>query len=103
MNFTTIEYKEFTKSSDRLLGRGENDRVVDALSGNPRLGDLIGGTGGIRKLKWPINCKTKNKVQGIVHFYFKDKSHPVHLIAVFKPGAKQTLAKAIEIIVGMNE
>ena len=94
-----VEYDGFKKSSDKLLGIGESVVIADFLSENPKLGDLVEETGGIRKLKWPLHVKHKDEVKGIAYYYYKDKGTPVYLIAVFKPGVKQALSKVIELMV----
>jgi len=93
-----VIYKEFSQSSDRLLGSEAKELMVDVLASEPWLGDEIKQTGGIRQLIWPIDA-TKSAAKGVVFYYYKGRSLPLHLIHVLKPGTKQALAKTIEIII----
>ncbi len=99
MSFTTVEYKEFRKSCEKHLGAEQNQLIANYLSENPKLGELVNETGGIRKLQWPTNTKHKDEVKGVIYYYYKDRSNPVYLISVFRPGVKQALSKVIELIV----
>ena len=58
------------------------------------IGDLIQGTGGVRKWRYR-NQVSKGKSGGVrvVHFYF-DRRMPVFLLTVFGKGKKTTLSKS---------
>jgi len=98
LSFELIEYEEFSKSSNKLLGVDEKDLILDCIGRNPKVGELIENTGGIRKLSWPPECKHKSDVKGTIYYYYKDRSLPVFLISVYKPGAKQALGRTIEVL-----
>ncbi len=49
---TVAETPTFTESAERVLGAAGRSDVVAYLAGNPEAGDLIPGTGGVRKLRW---------------------------------------------------
>lgn len=49
---TVTELPEYIRRSNALLGESERKAVIDYLAARPRAGDLIEGTGGIRKLRW---------------------------------------------------
>ncbi len=99
MAVTTIENKEFTSRCLKVLGDREGAAITDYLSENPKAGEAIKATGGIRKISWPIGAKNKSETKAVVYYYYKDRTTPVYLIAVFRPGVKQALAKVIEMVV----
>ena len=47
-----VEFPNFTKRVTELLNDEEYRRLQAALIANPELGDLIRGTGGLRKARW---------------------------------------------------
>ena len=94
-----VSFKEFEKSCEKLLGEDQQVVIENLVGSNPKVGALYEGTGGIRKLPWPQSTDHKNDIKGTVYYFYKDRSLPLYLISVFKPGAKQTLAKTIEIMV----
>jgi hypothetical protein len=46
---TIVELPEFLRKSDKLLKDSERQSIVNYLALHPGSGDLIQGTGGIRK------------------------------------------------------
>ena len=51
MLLTVAELPEYQKASARLMGADERMAVVQFLAARPKAGDLMEGTGGIRKLR----------------------------------------------------
>ncbi len=52
MLLTIAELPEYLRSATRLLADGDRRAIIDHLAANPTAGDLIEGTGGMRKLRW---------------------------------------------------
>jgi hypothetical protein len=50
--YSFIETKLFTRLSSELLTDHEIRELQVALIANPQAGDVIAGTGGVRKLRW---------------------------------------------------
>ena len=49
---SVIETPEFLSATRKLMNNEERALLVDYLAYNPTAGDLIPGTGGVRKLSW---------------------------------------------------
>jgi len=49
---TIAEVPEYIRQAEKLLSAAEQQDVVNYLAAHPKSGDLIEGTGGIRKLRW---------------------------------------------------
>ena len=49
---TVVELPEFIRRSRPLISEREVQSLISYLAGAPLAGDLIEGTGGIRKLRW---------------------------------------------------
>jgi hypothetical protein len=49
---TVVETPEFVAATRKLMTEEERTVLVDYLAQNPAAGDLIPGTGGVRKLRW---------------------------------------------------
>jgi hypothetical protein len=56
---TVAELSEFIRTADRLVTKTERQDVVDYLAVHPKAGDLMEGTGGVRKLRWGAVIKAK--------------------------------------------
>ena len=48
---TVVETPEFLSATRKLMSEEERAVLVDYLAHNPAAGDLIQGTGGVRKLR----------------------------------------------------
>jgi hypothetical protein len=56
---TITELPEYIKRADTLLSESERKDVIDYLSEHPKAGDIMEGTGGIRKIRWSRGNKGK--------------------------------------------
>ena len=60
------------------------------LMSNPEKGDIIKGSGGVRKIRWAIN--NKGKSGGIrVIYYWKDKASETWLLTLFAKNEKDSI------------
>jgi hypothetical protein len=57
---TIVELPEFRRKSDKLLSDSERLSVINYLAAHPAAGDIMQGTGGIRKLRWSAQGKGKS-------------------------------------------
>jgi mRNA-degrading endonuclease RelE of RelBE toxin-antitoxin system len=95
MWITVIEFQQFSDDADRLFTPDELEALINLLAINPEIGVVIRGTGGIRKLRVPLERKGKGKRGGarLIYFYFSDEL-PVALLAVYAKGEKIDLSAA---------
>jgi hypothetical protein len=49
---TVVEALPFLSQVDAYLSDAERHRLIDYVARHPEAGDLIRGTGGLRKLRW---------------------------------------------------
>ena len=104
---TVAETESFQRKITKLLSFQAKEDLIAYLSEHPSAGDLIQGTGGIRKLRWARG--TKGKSGGIrVIYYFHSEMMPLYLLAVFGKNdkanisaeEKNLLSKAVKELVG---
>jgi len=50
---TVAETQAFVRSAGTIWSDEERAALIDYVARNPETGDLIPGTGGVRKLRWP--------------------------------------------------
>ncbi len=97
---TIVELPEFVKRSDKLLSKSERTSIVNYLALHPASGDIMQGTGGIRKLRWSAQgtghrAQGKGKSGGVrVIYYYHHKFIPLFLLTVFGKGEKSNLSKS---------
>ena len=90
---TVAETPEYLRRADRLLSSAEQTRVVEYLAANPRTGDLIRGTGGVRKLRWARGGRGKSGGVRVI-YYFLSEAMPLYLLTVFGKNEKADLTQA---------
>jgi hypothetical protein len=90
---TVAELSEFILTADRLLTKTERQDVVDYLAVHPKAGDLMEGTGGVRKLRWGRGDQGKSGGVRVI-YYFYDELMPLYLLTLFAKGDKDNLTKA---------
>jgi len=71
----------------------ERSELVDFLARNPLRGDLVEGTGGLRKLRWARRGSGKSGGYRTVYFYCDDHV-PIYAILVYGKGQQADLSQA---------
>jgi hypothetical protein len=90
---TVIELPEFIRRAVKLLKENERESIISYLAAHPAAGDIMRGTGGIRKLRWRRGGKGKSGGVRVI-YYFHDDRYPLFLITVFGKSEKANLTKA---------
>ena len=93
MPITVAEVPEYIRRAARLLSQSERDELVEYVAANPRAGDLIPGTGGVRKLRWARSGRGKSGGARVI-YYFHSEVLPLYLLTVFGKGEKADLSQA---------
>ncbi len=90
---TVVETKVFTGRAKGRMSAAEVDRAIEVIARDPLCGDLIQGTGGIRKVRFAVKGRGKSGGVRIVYYYYNE-SMPVFLLTVFAKNEKADLTRA---------
>ena len=90
---TVAEVPEYIRRAEKLLSEHERYGLIEYLAGHPRAGDLIEGTGGVRKLRWRRGGRGKSGGVRVI-YYFHSDSMPLYLLTVFGKNERANLSKA---------
>ena len=71
---TIVELPEFQKRALTLLSEEQKSSIINYLSNHPQSGDLMQGTGGIRKLRWSAQGRGKSGGVRVIYYYPKFSS-----------------------------
>lgn len=93
MLITVAEMPEYIRRATKLLSQSERSDVVDYVAATPKAGDLIQGTGGVRKLRWARSGRGKSGGVRVI-YYFHSGALPLYLLTVFGKGEKADLSQA---------
>lgn len=91
---TVVETPSFLAAA-KQAGLSDEDRfkIVSEIAANPVLGDLVEGSGGVRKFRFAGRGKGKSGGFRIISLYV-GPDIPVFLLTVFGKGEKANLTKA---------
>lgn len=90
---TIAEVPCYIGRAEKLLTVAERQEIIAFLAVRPKAGDLIEGTGGIRKLRWAYGGRGKSAGVRVV-YYFHSNAMPLYLITLFAKNERANLTKA---------
>jgi len=76
-----------------LLEDADRRAIVDHLAAHPAAGDLIEGTGGVRKMRWARDGRGKSGGVRVI-YYFHSEAMPLYLLTMFAKNERANLSKA---------
>lgn len=90
---SVVETPEFLAAVRKLLSDEQRAALVDHLAYNPAAGDLIAGTGGLRKLRWRLEGRGKRGGARVIYFYHS-AGIPLFLLTVYAKNVRADLSDA---------
>ncbi|MBK7542726.1 MAG: type II toxin-antitoxin system RelE/ParE family toxin [Candidatus Competibacter sp.] len=84
---------EYIRRSTDLLSETERQLVINYLAAHPCSGNVMEGTGGIRKLRWGRGSRGKSGGVRII-YYYHSAAIPLYLLTIFGKNERANLSKA---------
>src|SRR5450432_708928 len=78
-----VETPNFTAAVRELLGEEEYREFQTFLMEQPDAGDVIQGTGGLRKVRWSAGGKGKRGGVRVI-YYYEDSSEQFRMVLIYK-------------------
>ena len=88
---SVIELPGYRRRADELLSGDEQDAIVNLIAYEPTCGDLIPGTGGLRKVRVGRGGSGKRGGARVI-YYFYNAEFPVLLLAIYAKNEKADLS-----------
>ena len=88
---SVIELTGYRQRADELLTVDEQDAVIDLIAYEPTCGDLIPGTGGLRKVRVGRGSSGKRGGARVI-YYFYNANFPLVLLALYAKNEKADLS-----------
>ena len=100
---SVVETPQFVRQASSIWSDDEVRALVDYVAMNPEAGDLIPGTGGVRKMRWQRQGLGKRGGARVIYFYHNQET-PIFLLMAYtkslstdlSPSAKATLAVLVK-------
>ena len=85
-----IETSIFTKLLDDYLSDDEYQVLQEYLLEHPKSGDMVRGSGGVRKMRWAVG--NKGKSSGIrVIYYWKSADDEIWMLTLYAKNERATI------------
>ena len=80
----------FVRKAESLLSEADIIELEQSIERNPRAGDVIAGTGGVRKLRFAIGGRGKSGGVRVIYYHRSAKGR-VYLITVYSKKEQDNL------------
>ena len=98
---SVIEFPGYQRRAGELLTADEQIAIVDLIAYDPACGDVIPGTGGVRKLRVALAGSGKRGGARVIYYFYND-NHPALLLTLYAKNEKADLrAREKRIITGL--
>ncbi|MCC6538373.1 MAG: type II toxin-antitoxin system RelE/ParE family toxin [Bryobacterales bacterium] len=84
---TVVETPLFLRKAESILDEEERARLVAAIGTDPEAGEIIPGTGGVRKLRWALPGRGKSGGARVI-YYFHNADMPLVMLSIYAKNAK---------------
>jgi hypothetical protein len=93
-----IETSVFTKTIRRVMTDEEYRQLQSALVVRPDMGDVIPGSGGLRKLRWKISGRGKRGGARVIYYWAVAPNEIYMLLAYVKAEQEDLTQKQLQML-----
>ena len=90
---SVVEMQEFLDRAKAILTEAERTAIVAHLGANPEVGQLVPGTGGVRKIRWGTSGQGKQGGARVIYYYYNG-SIPLFVLDIYAKNQKTDLSEA---------
>ncbi|MDX2143209.1 MAG: type II toxin-antitoxin system RelE/ParE family toxin [Rhodospirillaceae bacterium] len=90
---TVVQMATFTRDVASVWSEAELAAFVDYIARNPEAGDIVQGTGGVRKIRWAAKGKGKRGGARVIYFFY-NPNNPVYLVSIYAKNERETISEA---------
>ena len=87
---TVVETQSFMRQAEKIWDEEERNGFVDHIARNPEVGDIIPGTGGIRKIRWSRKGSGKRGGTRVIYFYTHIDA-PLYLLMAYAKARQEDM------------
>lgn len=85
------ETRDFARRADKIWTSAERDEFIDYIAANPFDGDVIEGTGGVRKIRWSRQGTGKRGGVRVIYYVY-DEAVPLFLLTLYAKNESEDLS-----------
>jgi len=87
---TVAELPSYISFAEKHLSTEERQDIINFLAKNPKAGDIMQGTGSVRKLRWGKGGRGKSGGVRVI-YYFYNEQLPLYLVTLFAKNERDNL------------
>ena len=88
-----VETEEFLDHAKAILTGSERAALVAHLGANPEVGQVVPGTGGVRKIRWARPGQGKRGGARVIYYYY-NQAIPLFALDIYAKNEKANLSEA---------
>jgi hypothetical protein len=88
-----VETPEFLSATRKMLDDEDREALTDFLAYHPEAGDVVAGTGGVRKLRWGLPGRGKSGGARVIYYYHDDRI-PLFLLNAYAKNEQANITHA---------
>lgn len=93
MNMHTLLHTAAFEQAVKALSADEVDTALQMIARDPECGDVIPGTGGVRKIRIAASGRGKRGGGRVIYFWF-DEDNPIYLLFAYPKNQRDDLSVA---------
>lgn len=90
---SVVETEQFAVATRKMLDDAAREDLIDFLASNPTVGDVIAGTGGVRKVRWALPGRGKSGGARVI-YYYHDERIPLYLLDAYAKNDQEDVSHA---------
>jgi mRNA-degrading endonuclease RelE of RelBE toxin-antitoxin system len=90
-----IESPTFTRLVRQMLTDREYSMLQSFLAAHPKVGDVIQGTAGLRKIRWGSGEQGRGKRGGVRVIYYIVKPHLIYVLYIYRKSSRDEMTKEL--------
>jgi hypothetical protein len=90
---TVVETRHYAARAEKFLSESERDALIDFVAFAPLRGDVLVGTGGIRKVRFARGGRGKSGGVRVIYYLYTTEK-PIYLLEIFGKNEKANLSAA---------
>lgn len=91
-HWTVVETPSYLSRAEKIFSAGERAEIVTMLASDPECGEIMQGTGGVRKVRVAVGGRGKSGGARVIYYFHGSESLPILIFAVFTKNEKANLS-----------
>ena len=90
---TIVETSEFIAQAKRFMSEENKQDFISFIARNPSAGEIITGTGGVRKVRWASDPNKGKSGGSRVIYYYHNEDMPLFLFTAFSKSEQANISQ----------